>query len=588
MTLILEIAGVGAAPPGTTFRKEFSSTGGTIGRAADNDWVVPDPYISGHHARVHFLEGCYLLEDVSTNGIFLDSQGTRLKRGTMHELESGSCIFLDQLEVRVSISRPDAADDFDDADEDADQDDEDDDSVSTQRGAVQPSRFPPEDATCLMPPEMIPESENDLPRKARDAAPKARREPPSLRRSAPAADKTDAMLPSSRERPDYANRTVAMPPSASGFGSDRTVAMPYDSSAPANPAMQSDRTVAKPAGSALNDDRTALMPATPAPRVGPKFPAKPSPPRADAGAPAGSNGSAAKPMRPAADAPIRQEPAPTPKAPDATERPAKLQPEPVADATVMKPATVTGKNQAAPAVVAEPPAAPTPRPDTVRPREFTATAATPPAAATSAPAATQSGEKTDLAVLLEAAGIPSHVASPELAQMLGVLLRETVSNLVSGLHERKHDKDVIQTAHHTMLKQHSNNPLKFSANVDDAMHNLFVKRNPAYLDAAEAITQGLQEIRYNNLALKTALRVGLDSAVRSFDPERLQPLLDQRAKQTGQKSMFGGPKYWKVYRDYYRELTSTPGTAYASIVGEDVARAYESELDALRQSERGK
>jgi type VI secretion system protein len=41
----------------------FSVEGGTIGRSADNDWVLPDPqrYLSAHHARVQFREGNFYL-----------------------------------------------------------------------------------------------------------------------------------------------------------------------------------------------------------------------------------------------------------------------------------------------------------------------------------------------------------------------------------------------------------------------------------------------------------------------------------------------------------------------------------------------
>jgi predicted component of type VI protein secretion system len=48
----------------------FGVGGGTIGRAADNDWVLPDPlrYVSSCHLRVHFRKGQWLLEDLSTNG----------------------------------------------------------------------------------------------------------------------------------------------------------------------------------------------------------------------------------------------------------------------------------------------------------------------------------------------------------------------------------------------------------------------------------------------------------------------------------------------------------------------------------------
>ena len=48
----------------------FTADGGTIGRSADNDWVLPDPlrYVSAHHARVVFRSGRYYLQDVTLRG----------------------------------------------------------------------------------------------------------------------------------------------------------------------------------------------------------------------------------------------------------------------------------------------------------------------------------------------------------------------------------------------------------------------------------------------------------------------------------------------------------------------------------------
>jgi type VI secretion system protein len=63
----------------------FSVEGGTIGRSADNDWVLPDPlrYVSAHHARVQFREGHFYLQDVSTNGVYVNEDMEPLaKRGS--------------------------------------------------------------------------------------------------------------------------------------------------------------------------------------------------------------------------------------------------------------------------------------------------------------------------------------------------------------------------------------------------------------------------------------------------------------------------------------------------------------------------
>lgn len=60
----------------------FTADGGSIGRSADNDWVLPDPlrYVSAHHARVLFRNGRFYLQDVSTNGVFVNDAPEALSR----------------------------------------------------------------------------------------------------------------------------------------------------------------------------------------------------------------------------------------------------------------------------------------------------------------------------------------------------------------------------------------------------------------------------------------------------------------------------------------------------------------------------
>ena len=73
----------------------FSVEGGTIGRSADNDWVLPDPsrYVSAHHARVQFREGHFYLQDVSTNGVYVNDEMEPLaKRGSSgYRLATATC-----------------------------------------------------------------------------------------------------------------------------------------------------------------------------------------------------------------------------------------------------------------------------------------------------------------------------------------------------------------------------------------------------------------------------------------------------------------------------------------------------------------
>jgi len=85
----------------------FSVEGGTIGRAADNDWVLPDPqrYVSAHHARVQFREGHFYLQDVSTNGVYVnDDMEPLAKRGSSgYRLENGDVLRMGDYHILAAL-----------------------------------------------------------------------------------------------------------------------------------------------------------------------------------------------------------------------------------------------------------------------------------------------------------------------------------------------------------------------------------------------------------------------------------------------------------------------------------------------------
>src|SRR5580658_10104775 len=85
----------------------FTVDGGTIGRSADNDWVLPDPlrYVSAHHARVQFRNGRYFLQDVSTNGVFVNDEPEPLaRRGSEgYPLRNGDVVRIGDYQVVAAL-----------------------------------------------------------------------------------------------------------------------------------------------------------------------------------------------------------------------------------------------------------------------------------------------------------------------------------------------------------------------------------------------------------------------------------------------------------------------------------------------------
>ena len=97
-----------SAPEGT---KIFGVHGGSIGRASDNDWILPDPerYVSGHHATIEYRDGGYWLTDTSSNGTYVNEETAPISDVGPQALKDGDRLRIGDYEVIVSI---DAANDF--------------------------------------------------------------------------------------------------------------------------------------------------------------------------------------------------------------------------------------------------------------------------------------------------------------------------------------------------------------------------------------------------------------------------------------------------------------------------------------------
>src|ERR1700732_2992958 len=85
----------------------FTVDGGTIGRSADNDWVLPDPlrYVSAHHARVEYRDGHFYLEDLSTNGVFVNDDDRPLAKALPagHMLKTGDIVRMGDYQIVAAV-----------------------------------------------------------------------------------------------------------------------------------------------------------------------------------------------------------------------------------------------------------------------------------------------------------------------------------------------------------------------------------------------------------------------------------------------------------------------------------------------------
>lgn len=77
----------------------------SIGRAAQNDWVLQDPerILSSKHCAVHHQDGGYFLTDTSTNGVYLNDSDQRLMPEPESPSKDGDRFVLGEYEIAATL-----------------------------------------------------------------------------------------------------------------------------------------------------------------------------------------------------------------------------------------------------------------------------------------------------------------------------------------------------------------------------------------------------------------------------------------------------------------------------------------------------
>ena len=90
--------------------KVFDEEGGTIGRAPNCDWSLPDPenYVSGNHASVLWQDGEFYLIDTSSNGTYVNNMPEPIPSGKPQHLTHEDQFGIGNYKIEVSLDPKDA------------------------------------------------------------------------------------------------------------------------------------------------------------------------------------------------------------------------------------------------------------------------------------------------------------------------------------------------------------------------------------------------------------------------------------------------------------------------------------------------
>lgn len=171
----------------------------------------------------------------------------------------------------------------------------------------------------------------------------------------------------------------------------------------------------------------------------------------------------------------------------------------------------------------------------------------------------------------------------EINQVAGELVRETVTGMMQVLSSRSSIKNEFRM-NVTTIQPVENNPLKFSANIDDALENMFIKKGNAFKKPVDAVKEGFQGIAEHQIAILAGMRFAFKGVMDRFDPITLEKRFEKQNK----SGLIGSQKAknWSAYFEYYNELVNDMDKSFQYLFGDEFVQAYEEQLRKLSMSQK--
>lgn len=469
MHLNLKVIGYQGSPVANDITVDFENEGGTIGRAPENDLVLPDPqkFLSRRHAEIHFDGNRFRLTDTSLSGTYIDNSEAPLIRSSV-ELRNGMLLTVGEFEIQVNLTG--------------------------MRGEEIPQRIDP----ALR----VPEAESHIKSQSNWDLSLAPTPMDSVSNSHQKPIVTDPFSESrdSSQRHDPLAGLERISPMQEPF-----IPQTAKKTSGSGTEMPDDFSVEDFFDDVQDSNQSV------APRVVSPFGKSKSPSVIDESA-----------------------------------------------ASVLNPSKTSSSETDKPRV----------RPVDNRSQTRDESLGRPKHA---------SNGESQLQPFFEGAGIPDmdlpkNRSSEQMLYLLGEIFREMVKGMIGELRGRAETKNQFRLSVTTINKS-ENNPLKFSASVEDALHNLLNPKHQGFLEPKFAVQNGFDDMMNHQLAMAAAIQLALNELIQRFDPQKFERRFEDGV--VFKKKA----KCWEAFQAEYPEIASQ---AIEEFFEGEFVRAYESQMKLFR------
>lgn len=175
------------------------------------------------------------------------------------------------------------------------------------------------------------------------------------------------------------------------------------------------------------------------------------------------------------------------------------------------------------------------------------------------------------------AELQSSLNTKELWYEMGQGLNLMLNELMESLRQRAHVKSQLRL-NHTMFQTQQNNPLKFSADIDDVIQNLFIRNSASFLSSKESIKESFIDTRRHEHALLAGADGVLKGMLAQVSPQHISR---QANESINVLKIIPGQlesKCWKLYQSLHDDLSQEVNSKGALALSDDFLNAYNDKI----------
>jgi len=193
-------------------------------------------------------------------------------------------------------------------------------------------------------------------------------------------------------------------------------------------------------------------------------------------------------------------------------------------------------------------------------------------------------ENTLLTSLLSGIGCKKDIKNDLTDEMmfeLGESLNLLLVGVMQTLRHRAEIKNEFRI-NQTTFQQSENNPLKFSASIDDVIQNLFLRRSSSFLSAKSAISEAFNDTQNHEKSLISGTQGAVEGILNQLDPNSIKQK-DFNSQNVLEKIIPNqkSAKYWKLYSLIHADMKHDVINQHSQIWHDDFVEAYDKKIKSL-------